>query len=82
MSKLAIIAGSGSLPSTLIKSCLKDQREFCVLACHGQSDQSLTLDSLSHQWFGLGELKKMLAYLLEQDVSDLVLAGKFRHITN
>lgn len=71
---LGIIAGKGDLPKKIIECCRACGRPFVVLAFRGQTDPSLVED-VPHRWVSLGVIAEPLAYLKDQGVRELVLAG-------
>jgi len=73
--KLGIIAGGGDLPARLIDACEKDDRRYFVLAVEGQAD-SPRIDKAAHGWVRLGAGGRALDLLRENEVEDVVFAGR------
>lgn len=71
---IALLAGRGDLPYTLLQIFQKQQRPFVVLAFKGQTEKNLVKD-LPHIWLHFGEAGKALRYLKENHIQDIVMAG-------
>ena len=72
--RLGIIAGGGALPAILIKNCERKARDFVVVALKGQADPK-TMDGRPHRWVRLGAAGEAIAYLKQEKVEELILAG-------
>jgi UDP-2,3-diacylglucosamine hydrolase len=70
---LAIIAGSGTLPSALAAAARAKGRPVHVLAIRGEAQPSIS--RLPHTWLKWGEVGKLFATLDEQGCRDLVIIG-------
>jgi DUF1009 family protein len=70
---LAIIAGSGTLPSALAAAALAKGRPVHVLGIRGEAEQSIS--RFPHTWLKWGEVGKLFATLDEQGCRDLVIIG-------
>jgi DUF1009 family protein len=70
--RLGIIAGSGQLPADLVRFCKSNNVQPFVLGFEGQTDISCNLQ------LPLGQAQKMIDYLKENEVRDLVLIGGIR----
>lgn len=73
--KLAIVAGGGDLPRMLIDACRAAGREVFVVAFKGQADPAIIHD-VPHAWLRLGAPGRGLAILSEQNVEEVVMAGR------
>lgn len=71
---IALLAGRGGLPRTLINVFQSQDRPFVVLAFIGQTDEALLKD-IPHLWLYFGEAGKALNYLKENKIQDIVMAG-------
>ena len=71
---IALFAGKGDLPRTLIHIFQKQERSFVVLAFNGQTDKNMVED-LPHIWIHYGEVGKTLAYIKENHIKEIVMAG-------
>lgn len=71
---IALFAGKGDLPKTLIDVFQKQERPFIVLAFNGQTDKAMVQD-LPHIWIHYGEVGKALAYIKENHIKEIVMAG-------
>lgn len=74
LSSTALIAGRGTLPSLLIQALKAQGHPFVVIAFKDQTDPCLVAD-IPHLWISFGEVGKALAYLKENKVTHLVMAG-------
>jgi DUF1009 family protein len=72
--KIGVIAGGGMMPVEIIRSCLSRGVEVCVAGLQPWADEALFQD-VPHVMARLGEAGKVLKFLKEQGVRDLVLAG-------
>lgn len=75
---LGLIAGGGHLP-LLIAEELKANGRECVAACFSNAEQALTEMASTNQQFSIGDLGAILAYLTENGVSEIALAGQIDH---
>lgn len=71
---IALLAGRGELPRTLLQVFQKQKRSFVVLAFHGQTEESL-VEHLPHMWLHFGEAGKALRYIEENNIQEIVMAG-------
>jgi DUF1009 family protein len=71
---IALFAGKGDLPTTLIRVFQKQARPFVVLAFKGQTEESLVQD-LPHLWIHYGEVGKTLDYVQKNHIQEIVMAG-------
>ncbi len=77
ISKLAIIAGSGSLPIEICNSCIARQIDYIVIAIEGNADLK-KYDNKPCYTVALGQIGKLLEVLEKQSVSHIILAGGVR----
>lgn len=71
---IALFAGKGDLPRTLIQVFQQQTRPFVVCAFKGQTDEAL-VKGLPHVWLNLGEIGKALHYLATHHIREIVMAG-------
>jgi hypothetical protein len=71
---IALFAGKGDLPKTLIRVFQKQTRPFVILAFKGQTEASLIQD-LPHLWIHYGEIGKAMDYIQKNHVQEIVMAG-------
>lgn len=74
MSAIAIISGRGLLPKDIKNELLSKNRELHIIAFHGQTDECL-IEDLPHAWFNLGSVNKIIKYLNNHNISEVVMAG-------
>ncbi len=74
---LGIVAGSGALPEKLVAYCQKEKRDFCIVGFKNQTDEKL-LKQAPHILVKLGQLKKPIQFLKQNNVKELVLIGAVR----
>lgn len=77
MTRLGIIAGSGSLPARLVSACRRDGRDFFVLALRGQAREDMVAGT-PHAWTKLGATNEAISILKKNGVDTLVMAGAVR----
>jgi len=73
--RLAIVAGGGALPHMLVDACRRAGREVFVIALRGQADPDVTV-GVPHAWLRLGAAGRALDILKQQDIEDVVMAGR------
>ncbi len=71
---IALLAGSGQLPVTLIEIFQSQNRPFVVLAFKGQTEEQL-VQGIPHIWLHLGEAGQALTYLKQNNIQEIVMAG-------
>ena len=76
--KLGIVAGNGSLPASLIRSCQQMGRPFCVLALKGHANPDLLPAGIAVKWVRLGAVGAGFAEMKRQKVQAVVLIGGVR----
>ena len=76
--KLGIIAGGGSLPQTLINHCLKNERDFFVLAIENNADRAIFTPDIPHEWIRIGQAGTGFKIFNEQNVQEIVMIGTIR----
>lgn len=72
--KLAVLAGRGLLPASVINAANASGREVFVLAFEGETDPAL-VDGLPHAWVALGEVGRAIRHLHAAAVEDVVMIG-------
>lgn len=65
---IAVIAGSGALPLRIVSKLKELREEFVVISLAG-------FGSLEYPQFEIGEIGKILAYIKERGVTDIVFCG-------
>lgn len=73
--KLGVLAGGGSLPRQIVESCLDQGREVVVVAFEGATDPE-TVNQVDHCWTRLGAVGRIIEWLRDNKVEELVLAGR------
>lgn len=71
---IALLAGKGNLPRTLLHVFQKQKRPFVILAFKGQTETNL-VKNLPHIWLHFGEAGKALRYFKENHIQEIVMAG-------
>jgi hypothetical protein len=74
---LALLAGSGQLPSQVITACQSIHKPFMIIAFTGQTDPDLVVGHL-HYWTHLGAVGDIVAQLHDHGVKEIVMAGHIR----
>ncbi len=72
--KLGIIAGGGSLPAQLIKTCTEQGRPFFVLGLEGHVNEKL-LKNIPHKIVRLGAVGDALKTLKKEQAEEVIMAG-------
>lgn len=72
--KLAVLAGRGVLPASVIETAADSGRDVFVLAFEGETDPRI-VEGQSHAWVALGEVGRAIRYLHEAAVEDVVMIG-------
>jgi DUF1009 family protein len=75
--KLAVLAGSGPLPSQLVGAARAAGRDVFVLAFEGETDPAV-VEGVPHQWVALGAVGRALKALHAADARDVVMIGPVR----
>jgi len=75
--KLGLLAGRGDLPKRIIEQCEKEGRPFHIIAFKGQTEERLVAGH-PHTWVRLGAAGTTLSILKEQNVKDLLMAGRIK----
>ncbi len=79
-SKLAIIAGQGSLPAMIIDAARNTYNDLFVIAFHGETAEHIT-KNLEHCWLNIEEIARTLELCHKHQVSHIVMAGKLTRPT-
>lgn len=72
--KIGIIAGSGSLPLAVIRSCIAKDIAFYIVAIENVTDVNLIAD-YPYKIFSLGKVGGIIKYFQDNDVNKIVFAG-------
>lgn len=75
--KLGLIAGGGELPRQIISYCDNHNIEVFLICFDGHTDQE-TAEGREVLWAGLGEAGKIMKTFKDNDIHDLVMAGKIK----
>ncbi len=74
--RLGILAGSGNFPLLALIEA-QNQGYFCAVAGFlGEADPALETRAEVFEWVGAGELAKLLAFLKNNGIREIILAGK------
>lgn len=74
---LGIIAGSGALPRMMMKACSQNGRGFFVIALDGAAEEeTVRMAGDAVAWVRLGAIGKIIETLQDNNVGEIVLAGK------
>lgn len=76
--RIGIIAGSGRFPLQALESAKSLGYECVVAAIKDEAMPELAMAADAVEWFGLGELSKLLAFLKSRDIGETLLLGKIR----
>lgn len=71
---IALFAGRGDLPRSLISVFRSQRRPFVVMAFRGQTEEEL-VENTPHSWLYFGEVGKALHYMEENHIREIVMAG-------
>ena len=75
--KLAIIAGTGTLPSKVYSECIRQGRECIVITFYGENENTL-IDSENFFVLPLGAIGKTINFLKSEKCEDIILIGSFK----
>ncbi len=75
--KLAILAGSGQLPVSVIEAATGCGRGVFVLGFEGETDPAL-MNGFDHAWVKLGAVGQAIDILHRASVDDIVMIGRIR----
>ncbi len=73
-SKIAIIAGNGSIPFYLIKECIKQKREYCLIIIDGHG-KKLSEKFKPDFIVSLAKMGKAINFVNDLKVKDIVMVG-------
>ncbi|OJW53455.1 MAG: hypothetical protein BGO67_01785 [Alphaproteobacteria bacterium 41-28] len=71
---IALFAGRGDLPRSLINVFQSQKRPFIVMAFRGQTEEKL-VEGIPHIWLYFGEVGKAIRYMEENHIREIVMAG-------
>jgi DUF1009 family protein len=80
MGKIAIISGSGKLPEAIAKELIKQKKDIYIIGLKNFANPSLKDFSANYFEVRLGQVKKMIDILMENQIKKVILAGKVEHI--
>tara|TARA_B100000686_G_C16576261_1_gene855668 strand:- start:176 stop:1000 length:825 start_codon:yes stop_codon:yes gene_type:complete len=75
--KLAIIAGTGTLPSKVYSECIRQGRECVIVTFYGENQNTL-IHSENFFVLPLGSIGKTINFLKSQSCEDVILIGSFK----
>lgn len=70
---LAIIAGQGALPHLILRN--RANLPNYIIAIKDQTPQDI-VNGVAHEWFGFGEIGKMLQFLQKNNITQITMAGR------
>jgi DUF1009 family protein len=76
LAKLGIIAGSGNLPLNIISNLIASNREFYVVVIDDLPNKNYI--NHPHIIIPIGQVSRILEVLLEQNITEVVLAGAIK----
>jgi len=76
--RIGIIAGSGRFPGQALESVKGLGYECVVAAIKDETMPEVAMAADSVEWFGIGELGKLTAFLKGRDVREVLVLGKIR----
>ncbi len=79
--KLGIIAGGGILPKLLIEHCLKNKRDFFVIAIENNADKAIFAPNVPHKWIRIGQAGTGFKIFAEQNVEEVIMIGTIHRPT-
>ncbi|MBY0500948.1 MAG: UDP-2,3-diacylglucosamine diphosphatase LpxI [Alphaproteobacteria bacterium] len=71
---IALLAGRGELPHLLVDIFQSQNRPFVILAFKGQTEEDF-VTNLPHTWLHMGEVGAASAYLKQNKIKEVVMAG-------
>ena len=84
-SKIGLIAGSGQFPLLFARAAIQKGWQIYTAAYQEEADPSLTRYAASLEWFYVGQIKKLIKYFHQHQVTQAVMMGaisKPRMFTN
>ncbi len=76
--KIGLIAGNGQFPILFSKTAVKEGFSVYTAAYVNEADQALTQLSEKIQWLHLGQIKRLIKFFKQNDVSRAVMLGAIR----
>jgi len=73
--KMGLIAGSGQLPQLLARSIRVAGHQVVAIGHHGETQKDLQHQVDSFKWVHVGELEKIINFLMEESVKNAILIG-------
>ncbi len=77
--RLGIIAGSGEVPSFIFKEVQKKGYFSLVAGIEGDAEDSLADSIEKFQWFKMGQVEDIIKYFKQEDIHEVLFAGKIDH---
>ncbi|MBI4387708.1 MAG: UDP-2,3-diacylglucosamine diphosphatase LpxI [Candidatus Omnitrophica bacterium] len=74
--KIGIIAGNGKLPILMTGEARRKDYDVYICGVQGEADETLASLAQKMKWVKLGQLKKLTTFFLENEVHEVVMAGK------
>ena len=78
--KYGLIAGNGDFPFLVLEGARKAGESLAVVAIKEETDKRIEQAAETHEWVGIGQLGKMIAFLKKAGVSKVVMAGQVKHV--
>ncbi len=78
--KIGIIAGKGKLPELIIEELIKRNKEVYSVILKGFGDPELSDISFKSAIFKIGDVGKILKFFKDNNIKELIMAGKVEHI--
>lgn len=77
--RLGIIAGSGGIPLFIFQEASKLGYSCTVAGIQGDAEAVLPESIGSFQWFDIGEILDVVSYFRQNDIHEVIFAGKIDH---
>ena len=74
--RIGLIAGSGGFPLEALEEAKRLGYDCVVAGLRGEAVPDLEAQAPAFEWFELGEIQKLAAFFLKQDVREVVMIGK------
>ena len=76
MKKIGLLAGKGKFPLFFIRALRKEGREVVAIGINGEASPRIEKEIEKVYWIGLGELKRLIKILKEEQVKELAMVGR------
>lgn len=78
ITKLAVLAGDGTLPFHVVSACKSKQIDYCIIGLDDETDSTIFKNEPNYYSFKIYAISKILRKLKELGVSHISLAGKVK----